>query len=43
MDGEKVVGNLTHFAIIQYLAEQFPNEIYNLPPDPGKIGGRYGG
>lgn len=43
LDGEKVVGNLTHFAIIQYLAEQFPNEIYNLPPDPNKIGGRYGG
>jgi CBS domain-containing protein len=27
-------GNLTHFAIIKFLSDRFPQEIYNLPPEP---------
>src|SRR5689334_9851404 len=27
-------GNLTHFAIIKFLSDHFPEEIYNLPPEP---------
>ncbi len=30
----QVVGNLTHYAIIQFLASRFPESVYNLPPDP---------
>ena len=28
-----VIGNLTHHAIIKYLADRFPESVYNLPPD----------
>ena len=31
---ENVVGNLTHYAIIKFLCDRFPQEIYNLPPEP---------
>jgi CBS domain-containing protein len=27
-------GNLTHYAIIKFLSDRFPQEIYNLPPEP---------
>jgi CBS domain-containing protein len=27
-------GNLTHHAIIKFLSDRFPQEIYNLPPEP---------
>lgn len=29
-----VVGNLTHFAILDYLLAHFPQAVYNQPPDP---------
>lgn len=32
----KVVGNLTHYAIIKYLADRFPETVYNLSPDPDR-------
>ena len=28
----KVVGNLTHYAVVKYLADRFPESVYNLPP-----------
>lgn len=33
----EVIGTLTHYAIIKYLADHFPESIYNLPPDPDQI------
>lgn len=33
----KVVGNLTHHAIIKYLADRFPESVYNLPPEANRI------
>jgi CBS domain-containing protein len=40
----RVVGNLTHFALIRYLGDLFPKEVYNLPPDPDQFGEeRHGG
>lgn len=32
-----VVGNLTHYAIIKYLADRFPEAVYNLPPEPNRV------
>jgi len=32
----KVVGNLTHYAIIKYLADRFPETVYNLSPEPDR-------
>ncbi|MFQ5612417.1 MAG: CBS domain-containing protein [Anaerolineae bacterium] len=32
-----IVGNLTHYAIIKYLADHFPEAVYNLPPDPERV------
>jgi CBS domain-containing protein len=32
-DGE-IVGNMTHQAVVTYLASRFPIEILNLPPEP---------
>ena len=32
-----VIGNLTHYAIIKYLADRFPSTVYNLPPDPDRV------
>jgi len=32
-----VIGNLTHHAIIKYLADRFPESVYNLPPDPDRV------
>ena len=43
-DKGKIVGNLTHFALIRYLADLFPEEVYNLPPMPDQYGEeRHGG
>ncbi len=33
----QVIGNLNHYAIIKYLADRFPESVYNLPPDPDQI------
>ena len=39
-----IAGNLTHFALIRYLAEHFPEEVLNLPPEPDNFGDeRHGG
>ncbi len=39
-----IIGNLTHFALIRYLADHFPREVYNLPPEPDQFGEeRHGG
>ena len=39
-----IIGNLTHFALIRYLADHFPREVYNLPPTPDQYGEeRHGG
>jgi CBS domain-containing protein len=32
-----IVGNLTHYAIIKYLADHFQESVYNLPPEPDRI------
>ena len=29
-----IIGNLTHFSILNYLSDQFGDTVYNLPPDP---------
>jgi CBS domain-containing protein len=43
-DSGHVLGNVTHYAFIKFLADQFPREIYNLPPDEGgSHEDRYGG
>lgn len=36
-DEGQVIGNLTHYAIIKYLADHFPESVYNLPPDPDRV------
>lgn len=36
-------GNVSHYAFIKYLADRFPQEVYNLPPDDGISEDRYGG
>ncbi|MFQ5616287.1 MAG: cyclic nucleotide-binding/CBS domain-containing protein [Anaerolineales bacterium] len=42
-DGD-IRGNITHFAIIRYLADHFPKGVYNLPPTHENFGEyRYGG
>ena len=35
-DGQ-IRGNLTHYAIIKYLSDRFPQSVYNLPPDPDQV------
>lgn len=32
-----VVGNMTHQAVIDYLAARYPTEILNLPPNPNQF------
>ena len=36
-DEGAVIGNLTHYAVIKYLADSFPESVYNLPPDPDRV------
>lgn len=31
---QTVIGNVTHFALLDYLVAHFPQAVYNLPPDP---------
>jgi CBS domain-containing protein len=31
------VGNLSQHAVIRFITDHFPREVYNLPPDPDKI------
>ena len=38
-DDGVIVGNLTHYAIIKYLSDRFPESVYNLPPDPDQVAG----
>ena len=33
----RIVGNVDHRMMIQFLTDRFPREIYNLPPDPEQI------
>ncbi|MEM7031650.1 MAG: CBS domain-containing protein [Chloroflexota bacterium] len=33
----QIVGNLTHYAVIKYLCDRFPESVYNLPPDPDQV------
>ena len=39
----KVHGNVSYYAFIKFLADHFPQEIYNLPPDERLHEDRYGG
>lgn len=39
----KIHGNVSHYAFIKFLADGFPQEVYNLPPDDGIHDDRYGG
>lgn len=39
----KIHGNVTHYAFIKFLADHFPQEIYNLPPEDSIHEDRYGG
>ncbi len=36
-DDGRAVGNLGLHAVIRFLTDQFPREVYNLPPDPEQI------
>lgn len=36
-DEGNVIGNLTHYAVIKYLADHFPESVYNLPPNPDQV------
>ncbi len=39
-----IIGNMTYFSLIRYLADHFPTEVLNLPPDPDNYGEeRHGG
>jgi len=38
-----ILGNVTYYAFIKFLADHFPQEIYNLPPDESIPEDRYGG
>ena len=39
----KVQGNVSYYAFIKFLADHFPQEVYNLPPDQRIHEDRYGG
>ncbi len=36
-DAGEIVGNMTHYAVIKYLSDHFPESVYNLPPDPNQV------
>jgi CBS domain-containing protein len=38
-----MIGNLTHYAVIKYLADRFPESIYNLPPHADRVTRNRGG
>jgi CBS domain-containing protein len=33
----RVVGDLPQHEVIRFLTDQFPREVYNLPPDPDRV------
>jgi predicted transcriptional regulator len=33
----RLIGNLTHDAVVQFLADHFQAEVINLPPDPDQV------
>ena len=33
----RVIGTLTHYAVLKYISDYFPEDIYNLPPEPDRI------
>jgi CBS domain-containing protein len=35
--GGRLVGNLQQHEVIRFLTDQFPREVYNLPPDPDRV------
>lgn len=37
VEGSTIHGNVTHFAVIQFLIDHFPEAVYNLPPEPGNF------
>lgn len=37
VEGATIHGNITHFAVIQFLVDHFPEAVYNLPPEPGNF------
>ncbi|MFQ5592811.1 MAG: CBS domain-containing protein [Anaerolineae bacterium] len=36
-DQGQLVGNVTHYALTAFLCDRFPDEIYNLPPEPDQV------
>lgn len=36
-DGGRVLGCVRHEDVVDYLAEVYPAEVLNLPPDPGQV------
>lgn len=37
IEGTTIIGDVTHFAVIQFLIDHFPEAVYNLPPEPGNF------
>ena len=31
-----VIGTLTHYALVKFVSDHFPEEVYNLPPEPNR-------
>jgi CBS domain-containing protein len=34
VQGDSIVGNITHFSVLKFLTDHFPEAVYNLPPQP---------
>lgn len=32
-----VIGTLTHYAVLKYISDYFPEDVYNLPPVPNRF------
>lgn len=32
-----IIGTLTHFAVLKYISDHFPEDVYNLPPEPNRF------
>jgi CBS domain-containing protein len=44
VDAQGIIhGNVSHYAFIKFLADHYPQEVYNLPPDDSVTEDRYGG
>lgn len=37
IEGTTIQGNVTHFAVIKFLINHFPETVYNLPPKPNNF------